>query len=453
VTKFEIGEMVAKRGSGIVGQVLGFAENGRLEVRFSQAFNPGRRGAFTTSLQLPANLTKIAPPAAIPAEPVHEEAARGVVRELVAAGSSTELPALPVETGLVPLGQPLTEAEEEATRRLIEGEVVPMPWADWPSPTTETMDIKLLRVQPGDSGMEVTGPLGVIGRATPGFMDGLGYEVVFPQGFIEKLSPRLQVEVINERIASTNKGEFTLVIEDGELIRLAAKGREIIPARRVAEFAHEHLETAFGSVLIPEARLNSGEALLRFDLPVEQPITRAVGDVLRLGLQLEQSYRDGMNVSLYMTRLVCLNGMTADKRAFSWRIKEEKTEAAQLDWLRHALGALPTAYERIVERSRLMAETRFTGDYQTVLRGAARAFGLPSRYLPQLVEAFEQEPGDTWWSVLNAFTRTATHSNISVNTRQALWAGAGDWAGRFEICTAELPRSLASSVGARILEA
>lgn len=78
--------------------------------------------------------------------------------------------------------------------------------------------------------------------------------------------------------------------------------------------------------------------------------------------------------------------------------------------------------------------------------------GLPQRYWPALLAAFDEEPGDTEWDMLNAFTRLGTHNNLGSTSRNVQRA-AGDWVGNFEMVTARLPRPMAQAVGAEILAA
>ncbi len=57
--KFEIGDVVQK-SSGIKGVVIGFFGD-RVKVDFTSDLNPGRRGAFTVSNQLPSSLRPVGP--------------------------------------------------------------------------------------------------------------------------------------------------------------------------------------------------------------------------------------------------------------------------------------------------------------------------------------------------------------------------------------------------------
>ena len=76
---------------------------------------------------------------------------------------------------------------------------------------------------------------------------------------------------------------------------------------------------------------------------------------------------------------------------------------------------------------------------------------LPRRFHNALLEAFHEEPGDTYWSVLNAITRLGTHGDLPENLRHNTLQSAGEWTRRFEIVHARLPLPTAVSVGAQII--
>jgi hypothetical protein len=190
---------------------------------------------------------------------------------------------------------------------------------------------------------------------------------------------------------------------------------------------------------------------LRFFVPLEEPITRSVGDVLRLGFDVWQMYGKPMTVSLHARRLVCLNGMTADRQVFSWRSRDQRDQDSQREWLEEALSRTRDSFSRMVAGARRMAATPLTADPHTLLLSAARAMHLPRRYENDLVEAFAAEPGDTYWHLQNAITRLASHQGLPANLQASVWESAGSWTRDFRMCRAELPLPTALSVGARIL--
>ena len=69
------------------------------------------------------------------------------------------------------------------------------------------------------------------------------------------------------------------------------------------------------------------------------------------------------------------------------------------------------------------------------------------------IDAFEAEPGDTHYSIQNAFTRLASHGNLPERARYAVMESSGDWMANFQLVTATLPRPIAQLVGAQIIDA
>ena len=97
-----------------------------------------------------------------------------------------------------------------------------------------------------------------------------------------------------------------------------------------------------------------------------------------------------------------------------------------------------------------MAATQFEGDPSVVLRERASAMGLPKRYHPKLLDAFSQEDGNTEWSLLNAFTRLASHYDLDKEVSRDLMLTAGEWVTGFDVINAKCPRPLATRLGLKI---
>lgn len=352
----------------------------------------------------------------------------------------------------------------EGLRRVIEPVMEPAPltehrpWHDWQEPTVLHQSLHMLRLDVATSPVEekpflnIVGPDGPLGRCTHGLLTGLAEFTTFPSEFVEKLSPRLACAVVNERIGAARTMETAIIVVDGEAKRLTEGSRGIVPAGMLAEFVDDWSREQFGASQIEQADYDGQRLRLWINLPVEEPVTRRVGDVLRAGFVVEQDYGEPISVSLGTTRLICLNGMTANRALYSWRCRDSRDIDSQLAWVAGALDGCFHSFLPLVERAKRMAEARFFGDYHAVLRNSARAMRLPNRYIPDLIAAFEEEPGDTHWHLSNAFTRLATHGSMPSRNRYAMMDAAGDWVNRFQLCTAELPLPMATLVGARVIE-
>lgn len=338
-----------------------------------------------------------------------------------------------------------------------------LPWALWPVPEATHVNTHDIRASVDDDRLYI-GTDEAHGTPTLGALRSLSERINFPPEFVTKLPTTLQADIINNRIASYRDADFSLVMEHStnpmmpSVVASVAPGqRLVLPHAAVAQTAYETIRAVFDTeALVADTTLASDHSLVRFKIPYDAPIRpdggRSVGDVLRMGVELKHVYGVEISTRLYTERLRCLNGMTAFQSEYSWGARIMGTQQMQIDWIKFGVSQALTSFPQIVERARLMASTRIEGDLARALMERARALRLPRRLTGQLMEAFNQEPGDTEWDMLNAFTRLATHGGLDEATARALAHGAGTWVQGFDMVTARLPRPIAVSVGAHVLE-
>lgn len=328
-----------------------------------------------------------------------------------------------------------------------------MPWAGWATPRiVPTMMQNLNAAVNGEGNLLIRNEGEVLGPATRRGLQQLSHKVGFDAGFVmEKLPAHLAAEVINHRIAADRADrEVCLVVEGDRFTSFLPSVREVLAYSETAQLAHNVMTDLFGNVSVDYA--NAGEGMsLRLLTDLEQPVTRKKGDVLQMGVQVRQDYGTSIEVDLYLRRLICLNGMTAAQTAFSWQNRFEGTRDHQQVWLSASIAEALGAYEQVVERSRMMATTRFEGDPESALRERARAMNFPMRHFPALLAAFQEEEGNSEWDLLNAMTRVATHAGLPNNLGNRMQAVAGEWSRNFDVVTARMPRPLAVAAGARII--
>jgi hypothetical protein len=359
---------------------------------------------------------------------------------------------VPAETAaptreLIPLS---AIAAVAAVQRPLVGEG--LPWSDWPTPrpVAATLRDMQLELREGKIILETDEEEVTV---TPEGLKCISYYAQYPTDFVLKLKPQTMVDVVNERIEQAQDRELTLMIEGDKLTQILPQTRNMLGYAETAQITYDALLQRFGSVEVRDAYARADKMGARFLIPgFEQPITPAVGDTVRAGIAVYSSYATSIYASLFTERLVCTNGMTTSHDDFKWRNRSAADPQAQMVWLQQAIHNALNSFQNMVERSRQMAETRFEGDYRAVLTQHARAMRLPTRYLAQLIAFFEQEPGDTEWHILNAFTRLATWGDLPENTALGIMRSSGDWAANFEIVTARLPRPIANQVGANIIE-
>jgi hypothetical protein len=335
------------------------------------------------------------------------------------------------------------------------------PWAGWDecnlfTARLQAVDLAVaggghhleLRREDGEGGHET------IGRANSHCLRELSTRVGFPVDFVMKLSdPELQARVINDRVRAARDQEFGFAVESGAVSNIMPSWRGVLPHRLVAQVVDNAVaEGVGGTPEVDMAATEPGGMRVRLLTMRQDPVTPKVGDVLRMGVEVVHRYGVELDVSLYAQRLVCTNGMVSSSRQFEWSRQLYGSREDQLHWVRLGVAEALTAYDDLVTKAREMASARFEGDWREALRERARALRIHERYMPALVEAFEQEGGgDTEWDLLNAITRFGTHGPDARLGRRLQRAG-GSWVEDFDLVTARLPRPLATACGAHIIE-
>lgn len=348
--------------------------------------------------------------------------------------------------------------EEEPEQDLLELDPM-MPWASWSEPETHHVNIGALRVIEDDDrdGLclqrtDNEGEPATLGAVSLGSLQQLGWNSSFPHEFVGKLPRDLQVQIINHRLQAVPAKEFTIIVEDSVFTNMTPGWRGILPYSQAAQFALNTLRDVYGhEVQVLKAEAN-GHARTRISVPVEQPVTKKVGDVMRAGVEVVHCYGTTIDVGLYAERLICTNGMVRTGEAFKWTQKSGGTISHQFNWLRQGMSAALDEFTTLVERAQLMSNTPFNGNPVEVLREHARAMRLPQGYNTRLLEAYNEEPDPTSWGILNAFTRFASHGDIPESVSASIMRAAGNWTHSFDMCTARLPRPMAVASGAEIIE-
>lgn len=325
------------------------------------------------------------------------------------------------------------------------------PWASWPQPRFAQGDLHRFEVRAVGQGVFLYGDNHQLGIVSPTALEELGRRTTFPTEFVTKLPRELQAQVVNARIHASGNMEMTALFEGEHWTNILPAWRGIFSAREAAEAAYNVLQGYYPVIEIDHAEQRDGGAIIRLLTPVSYPVTPTVGDVLRMGIEVRHQYGGTLEVALSVKRLICLNGMTANQQAFSWRKRDECDAATQYLWLQQGILQAISRYTNLVERAQQMAATRFEGRPEDALRERATAMGYPARRLQALIDAFGAEPGDTEWNLVNAFSRVATHGGLDRGLARQIQMASGEWASNFEEVTARLPRPIAQRIGARII--
>ena len=332
-----------------------------------------------------------------------------------------------------------------------------MPWAKWP--VNEFHSLCLQNVLIGTEGKNIIVDGGVDEDnflMTSNAICDLGGIVGFPGAFVsDKVHSELAADIISHRLfASASEKEVLFVMEGRKCVSVIPSVRSLLTYQETAQTAYDVMLKAYGedNFTVEVACVFPGSMTLRMLTSVEAPITRQVGDILALGVDIRQDYNDTTEVGMFTRRLSCLNGMVGTRNGFSWLSKAEGSAQHQKMWLSESIAESLGAFEHVVEKAQQMSEVRINGDAEKALLERASAMGLGKRHHAALLAAFRAEPGSTEWHFLNAFTRLATHGGLPGDLGDRVQVAAGEWVTNFDLCTARLPVSLATRVGATILK-
>lgn len=342
------------------------------------------------------------------------------------------------------------------------------PWESWTLPETTDTTLGHVRVAADHERkvllLEVPGsepaPIGKTIFAN------LGEAAQFPVQFLEKLSLDTAATVINERIQNRPAKELRAIKENGRWLSLVTNRREFVPTRLLAETAHEAF-ASYGEVsLVPEnpeePYYQDGRMLLRFLSPKVKSITPRRGDVLRMGVEISQVYGESIDISLYVERLVCTNGMIAGHQEISFRgaVTEVKE---QLQWVREKVLGLEPVFLRLQEQAVAMSQRQIPSNVliPEALANYARQNGIHGRLVPLARNAWdrmyreEEAVQPTEWDLANAFTRAIrdvrTYESWPRDVRFLMQERIGEWVRGDEIVTARLRRKDAEKVHAEIV--
>lgn len=296
-----------------------------------------------------------------------------------------------------------------------------------------------------------------IGGILPDFGKAFG----FPKSFVEGLKPATQALILNELVekadsdSETGKGYY-IVRDNDKFARLvpATRANKILHDSDIIEKVCSFAASALNRELTVDYHHTVGKSVITFgNWGFREPVTPKEGDVLDAKVVITNEFGVRLSSELSINRLVCDNGMRANKAVFSWQQESIRlTPEFQLVWLvSQAVGSIE-AFMNLVERAKKMAETPIEPEkVDDTLKTYARSMGIPKRFDEQILLSFREEPECTVWGALNAFTHFATHSGAPQQNTQNVLLSAGNWVSNFDVVRARLPRSIAESIGAEIL--
>jgi hypothetical protein len=293
-------------------------------------------------------------------------------------------------------------------------------WESWPVPQVETGKLQDFKVSADveenslflyKHGMRE-------GEVTPTALDELGKKAGFPPEFLKKLSLLTAVQVINERITAYSGPDVTMLFEEDKWTNILPAWRGVLPTKVTAEIVYRKLKEFYPEMEIEKAERREGFAFIRLLTPVAYPVTTAVGDVLRLGVDIRHQYGETIEVSLYTKRLAGLEEFISNTQEFSWKVRTDGagSKEHQAVWLLDTVMQTLCAYTPFVENAKLMAQDYFKGTANVALGGLCIKLGIPTKYAKLAADLVD---GNTRWDLAIALSHVADDRDIK--------AKIGEW--------------------------
>jgi hypothetical protein len=335
---------------------------------------------------------------------------------------------------------------------------VTQPWAAVAMPNSIGVDMCMSRVVIDDTGENLCleMPNGQLGPAFD--KEGLrllGHHTGFKVDFIHKLPINMQADVVSEMMRQHRSQDFQFVGDD-KINSVSPGWRDIAGHPEVCQVAYDAMKIASKSTDVEVRNFrkdNTGMSCWFVMHSISDSVTKQRGDVIRAGIALKHRYGSLLQASLFIDRLVCLNGMVVTQEGFSWAQRGDGNINRQMDYLVFAVNEAVDNFPTLINRAKSMANTTIDGDPRDALLARARAMKIDPKYFPDIISAYEIEGGSNEWMMLQAITRWATHNNVlEADKRDNVLASSGSWAYDFDLVNARLPRPLAERFGAQIME-
>lgn len=310
------------------------------------------------------------------------------------------------------------------------------PWNDWPFPDLSGGAFQDFQVT-ADKGylalsQKSTG--NCLGDLTVTAIEELGKRAQFPPEFIGKLTPATAAIVINERIEGAKAENIQVVFENGKFCNILPSWRGILPTKQVAELVYQQLKGWYPDTEIVFAEHENGAAKFRFLTPVVYPVTQTANDSLRLGIDVTHQYGDTLRVALYTRRIASGGGMLSFKSEYSWKKRSGDAGSAnsQATWLIDEVTRAVCGFTALIEKAKLMSETKLIGDGKKLFKERASSMGVTKRRIDQAIKCFEQEPGDTEWAWACAASRFAALPDTDPDLSRRVMIAMGTCVENFE---------------------
>lgn len=219
-----------------------------------------------------------------------------------------------------------------------------------------------------------------------------------PGKFLMKLQPEMRKSVVDYMIQKSHEVEGTVTLQGSEMLNIFKADQLLLPPNKVVEsvsslFNDDDVvsQLDFRTGLVMNIRTSAVETAAK------------VGDITQGGIRFDTTHGKSPEVSAYMERLVCTNGMIATSDLDKVPVRGY-TLAEVLNSMQHiADHYLNTTVPRFLDNWKKLTDIRSTNPEQLIHR-LAKENELSPKIESRIIEAAASLEDSTYYDVINLIT-------------------------------------------------
>lgn len=219
-----------------------------------------------------------------------------------------------------------------------------------------------------------------------------------PGKFLMKLHPEMRKSVVDYMIQKSHELEGTITLQDNELLNIFKADQLLLPPDKVVGtvsslFKDDDVvsQLDFRTGLVMNIRTSNVETAVK------------AGDITQGGIRFDTTHGKSPEVSAYMERLVCTNGMVATSDLDKIPVRGY-TLAEVLNSMQHiADHYLNTSVPHFLENWKKLTDVRSTNPEQLIHR-LSKENDLSPKIETRIIEAASSLEDSTYYDVINLIT-------------------------------------------------
>lgn len=240
-----------------------------------------------------------------------------------------------------------------------------------------------------------------------------------PKNFLIDCSPHLALSIVQEFL-SRRENPLDILTENGTVISFLEEGYINLPTEQLLET----IQSALG-VEVEIAREWAGVEKYSLFITVPDAFSVSNDDKINFGVNIRGSLTGKVSTQIKLAyfRVICTNGMTIDEGAWSLPRRALESQAVAFQMISESVRVLYEQREAWVERFHQLSAIKVE-DPRRALLDLVPHMGLSPRFTDAVVMAYGEEPDQSAWGVLNAFTRAANNVE-NYEMAERLWSVGG----------------------------